>query len=359
MNAKTVILAGSGHSHLEVLKSFSENEIAKHRFLLVSPHRHTYYSALVPRFIAGLVGVEALTIDSARFAERKGVRFVKAKLESIDRDQKSILLSNGDRERFDILSINIGGTPDVIPTRSSERTFYLRPFDQFLSRWPEFERVCESNQKLSIVVVGGGAAAVEVATALKLRLTRSHPNKNEVHIISRSSKLCASYTSKVSTSILESLTKLGVRVHFNEPVTKVGDQHLELQTGQTLQFDSVFIVTPTEPSNILPDPVNASLESQPDIFATGDCTSMTDYPDLPRSGVVAVRQGQLLSESLRARIIGQKPKLYAPQNKMLNILISGDGQARLVFANLSFEGRLALRFKNWIDNRYMKSFEEK
>ena len=82
---KTIILAGSGHAHLEVIKAFSKNETTAHRFLLISPHRHTYYSGLIPRLIAGEIDAKNLTINSADFAEAKGfgkkaIRFPKLRV---------------------------------------------------------------------------------------------------------------------------------------------------------------------------------------------------------------------------------------------------------------------------------------
>ena len=66
---KTVVLIGSGHAHLEVLKALTTEVVAKHRFILISPSRQTYYSGLIPRLIIGEFQERNLKINSADFAE--------------------------------------------------------------------------------------------------------------------------------------------------------------------------------------------------------------------------------------------------------------------------------------------------
>jgi NADH dehydrogenase FAD-containing subunit len=104
--------------------------------------------------------------------------------------------------------------------------------------------------------------------------------------------------------------------------------------------------------------VDSKLRLSPCIFAAGDGTEMADHPNLPRSGVIAVHQGRHLVHNIRNALNGLEPSDFKIKNKLLNILITGENSARLVWGNFSFEGKLPLRLKNWIDQRYMSSFEK-
>lgn len=355
---KTVVLIGSGHAHLEVLKALTSEEIAKHRFILISPSRHTYYSGLIPRLITGEIEERNLTINSADFAESKGVKFVQDEVQSVDQKNKAVTLKSGDKISFDLLSINVGGTPTLIPSNAPFNTVYLRPFDEFMPKWREIQRICSACVKPRFVIVGGGAAAVEVAAALRIRLNKNQAKNSEVHLVSKGTRLCENYTVKISEQIKQSLLRSGIKVHLNEPVSQIHQKTIKLRQGGDLEFDSIFIVTPTQPSEIFSEKVDSKLRLSSSIFAAGDGTEMADYPNLPRSGVIAVHQGRHLVHSLRNVLNDLEPSDFKVRNRQLNILITGENSARLVWGNFSFEGKWPLRFKNWIDQRYMSSFEK-
>ncbi len=226
-----------------------------------------------------------------------------------------------------------------------------------MPKWREIQRICSACVKPRFVVVGGGAAAVEVATALRIRLNKNQAKNSEVHLVSKGTRLCESYTVKISEQIKQSLLKSGIKIHLNEPVSQIHQKTIKLLQGGDLEFDSIFIVTPTQPSEILSGRVDTKLRLSPCIFAAGDGTEMADYPNLPRSGVVAVHQGRHLVHSLRNVLNDLEPSDFKIKNRQLNILITGENSARLVWGNFSFEGRWPLRLKNWIDQRYMSSFE--
>ncbi len=324
--------------------------------MLISPHRKTYYSGLIPRFIIGEIDALKLTINSAELAEAKGFQFIQDSIQSVNQEKNTVTLESGVTEHFDLLSMNVGGTPKIIPTESPLNTIYLRPFDDFLSHWRRVQRICSACVGPRFAVVGGGAAAVEVATALRIRLNRNQASKSEVHLVSKGPRLCKSYSAKISDSIKQSLLVFNVQVHLNEPVKAIFSNHIRLRCGEKLKFDSIFIVTSTEPSEITSGKIDSTLRISPNIFAVGDGTSMAGQPSLPRSGVTAVHQGRHLIQSIRNILSGQSPKNFTIQPRQLNILISGENSARLVWGEFSFEGKFPLRLKNWIDERYMKQF---
>jgi NADH dehydrogenase FAD-containing subunit len=353
---KTVILAGSGHAHLEVIKALTREEIAAHRFLLVSPFRDTYYSGLVPSFMMGDIEVARLTIRSADFSRAKGIEFLQDSVVDFSETENVVSFASGVSEKFDLLSLNVGGSPLTIPSESPSETIYLRPFDSFLPRWNELQRVWSSSVHSRFVVVGGGAAAVEVATALAVRLLRTQDSAGEVHLVAKGPKLCESYSDATSEAILRSLLSLKVHVHLNNDVQAIGHGRIELQNGKELDFEAIFLAIPTKPSSLTSRKIDSTLRISLRVFAVGDGTTMQDEPSLPRSGVIAVREGQHLVKNLRSLLRGEPPSDFIVPSNQLNILISGERSARAVWGAFSVEGRLPFRIKRWIDQRYVNSF---
>lgn len=355
---KTIVLIGSGHAHLEVIKALSKDETSKHRYLLVSPSRETIYSGLIPRLITGEIEDKHLTINSADFAEFKGFEFLQDEIQDVDQVNQIAILKSGKRIHFDILSINVGGTPIKIPSASPFHTIYLRPFDEFISKWREVQRICSACVNPRFVVVGGGAAAVEVASALRIRLNKNQARHGVVHLVSKGEGLCENYSKTTSDRIKKSLLKNGIKISLRENVDQIDQKKLKLTFGGELVFDSIFIVTPTLPKTIIPSPVDSKLRISTNIFVVGDGAKIAEYPQLPRSGVIAVHQGRHLVRSIRGILAGQEPLDFKVNKRQLNILITGENSARLVWGDFSFEGKWPLRLKNWIDKRYMSGFEQ-
>ncbi len=94
-----------------------------------------------------------------------------------------------------------------------------------------------------------------------------------------------------------------------------------------------------------------------DIFATGDCATLIDYPQTPKAGVYAVRQGPYIAHNLRAALTGQPLKSYVPQRDFLLLMNLGKGYAVGTKWGLQFGGKWVRRWKNHLDVRFMQTFQ--
>jgi NADH dehydrogenase FAD-containing subunit len=130
-------------------------------------------------------------------------------------------------------------------------------------------------------------------------------------------------------------------------------------------FDVVLVATGAAPSPVPARGRNrrrgfllldASLRSisHPNHFAAGDCATLSEAPQLPKSGVHSVRQGALLALNLRKLVGGETLESYRPQKKMLLLIGTGARSAIAARGNWSAEGRWAWWWKDWIDRRWVK-----
>ena len=117
--------------------------------------------------------------------------------------------------------------------------------------------------------------------------------------------------------------------------------------------------------------VNDYLQTTTDtnIFAAGDIANMANHK-LEKAGVFAVRQGMPLAENLRRSVQGVALKPYRPQKRWLALISTGDQQAvasrgvlwglltALGVGGLNITGAWLWRWKDWIDQRFMRRFSE-
>tara|TARA_R110001592_G_scaffold10098_4_gene52608 strand:- start:629 stop:2875 length:2247 start_codon:yes stop_codon:yes gene_type:complete len=379
-----LVLIGGGHSHAITLKILAMRDLSGVRITLISNTCLTPYSGMLPGFIAGHYAYEDVHIDLARLCRALGVRFIEDAVVGLDLDNKTIKCANHPDFRYDVLSIDIGSSPDIssIPG-AKDYTQGVKPVDSFLSYWDSLQlRILNSesnDQKLDVALVGAGASGVEVALAmqhaLKEKLNAAKKTADiQFHIISGSKDILSSHNQKVGDRYRKVLGKRNVTVHKSFRVSRVEEGCLfdESDAGITrhLKVDEIIWAisasAPTWPkaaglkcSDKGFIQVNECLQSlsHPNVFAAGDIADVLDHPR-PKAGVFAVRQGKPLAENLVRALQGKILKGFKPQTRFLSLVSTGDKYAVASRGNWALAGKWIWRWKDAIDQKFMRSLNE-
>ena len=375
---RDIVLIGGGHSHVGVLKSFGMNPIPGVRLTLICTDMHTPYSGMLPGYVAGHYDYDEVHIDLSRLAAFAGARLYRDEVIGIDRVNQKVICKSRPAVPYDQLSINIGSTPQLqgVPG-ATEHAVAVKPIRNFNERWLQLlERVKTHAGKTTIAVVGAGAGGVELLLAMQFRLRNEltqlgrNPDELTFHLLTSSDTILPTHNAGVQRRFDTVLAQRGVQVQRNAEVMQVKAGALMTSSGQELPADEIMWVTRAGGAAWLKNTglqldaegfieVKDTLQTinDPLIYAAGDIASMVNFK-LEKAGVFAVRQGKPLTENLRRAVGGTALQAYRPQTSWLALISTGDKYAVASRGWLGFAGAWVWRWKDWIDQRFMRKFSE-
>jgi NADH dehydrogenase FAD-containing subunit len=362
---KKLILAGTGHAHLITMMHIGKLIRAGYSVTVVGPGEYHYYSGMGPGLLSGLYKPVQTRFAVRKMVEKRGGRFVQGCVERIEPDQNRIGLQDGQSLDYDVLSCNLGS--EVVPlAHAADKIIPVKPIENLYT----IGRVIEQRLKkesLRVLVIGGGAAGVEIAGNL-YHLAKPASGSLDITLLSQSDIL-ARYAPKMRNLALVSFARKSIHVYERVSVTGLSDTEAFLPDGSALPFDYAINAAGIRPTRVfrhssLPVgndgglPVNEYLQgvNHPRIFGGGDCISFTPKP-LDRVGVYAVRQGPVLYKNIIAALSCGKLRPFQPQTGYLSALNMGDGSGLLVWRSLILSGRFPFILKNAIDKNFMKRFQ--
>ena len=377
--ARDIVLIGGGHSHVGVLKRFGMQAEPGVRLTVICTDVHTPYSGMLPGYVSGHYSYDQVHIDLARLAVFAGARLYRDEVVGMDRDAKKVLCRYRPPVPYDCLSINIGSTPRLSGVAgANEFATPVKPITRFNQRWLALLAKVQKHTQgsLRIAVVGAGAGGVELLLSMQYRLRNEltsrgrDPELLQFHLLTATDSILPTHNARVRRKFASVLAERGVQVHLNAEVTQVEPGRLICASGLVVEVDEIMWVTQAggapwlQGTGLALDAggfvlVNDQLQTltDPAIFAAGDIAAMQNYP-LEKAGVFAVRMGRPLADNLRLSVQGRPLQAYRPQSSWLALISTGNRYAVASRGALGFWGEWVWRWKDWIDQRFMRNFSE-
>ena len=370
---RDLVLVGGGHAHIEVLRRLGRRPAPSARIALISRDRYTLYSGMLPGLIAGHYRFAEAHVDLEVVAAFAGARLMLDEVVALDPVQRCVRCAGGRTVSYDLLSIDIGSTPGLAVPGAAAHTVPVKPISNVLDRWNALsERVAGAAATVRVGVVGGGAGGVELMLAAQHRLgiarqaTGGPDRRVECHLFCPA--ILPAYRERTRRIVEAILRRKGIVAHTGVRVERVSAAGLHTSDGEVHAMDEVLWVTAAAAAPwvgaaglavdgggfVRVGDTLASV-SHAGVFAAGDIASVDGHA-LPRSGVVAVRQGPVLAHNLHAALEGTAPRRYRPQRRYLSLISTGDRYAVGERGRLVIRGRWVWRLKDWIDRRFVRRY---
>jgi selenide,water dikinase len=357
-----VLLAGGGHSHVEVLRGFATAPLTGASVTVVDPRPRVLYSAMVPGIVAGHYLAAEATIDVRDLARRAGAHYVQDAVSALDLEGREATLASGVTLPFDLIALDVGSVPSLAAPESAH-VVATRPFAPLLDAWHRWQAEAARGELASVAVIGGGAAAIELLLAMQFA-TRDVAPSLRYRIVS--DRLVMSPV--LERRLLPLLHRRGVDLLVGERAREVREGTIELGNGASAAADRIVVATSASAPGWLAAAglacddrgfvaVDATLRSlsHPFVLASGDCAALTHAPR-PKAGVFAVRAAPVLARNLRALVGGRSLRRYVPQSRWLLLMTIGERRAIATRGSLALCGAWAWRWKDRIDRGFIRRF---
>ena len=361
---KQLVLLGGGHAHVQVLRKLCMNFYEGLHVILINNSLESAYSGMTPAYIQDYYKINEIMIDLQRLCFNAGVTFINDEVIQLKTEEKKVILKNRPSIHYDLLSINTGciSKKNNIKIHENSKNIFIKPINNLIKNLNALDEIIKNTNNTKINIIGGGVAAFEISFALRQRFH----NKISISIISKNILL----EKNLNTKTINELKKISENMNISlkeSDVIEIKKNELLLSNGEIFPSDLNLISTGAQ----IPEWIqNSSLEkndgfigiktnlqsiNDENIFAAGDVASIQDHRR-PKSGVMAVRQGQILKENIFLKIQGKKLKKFRPQKNWLYIIGTYPNKALLNYMYLSFHSKWCWTLKKWIDKSFIKRF---
>jgi NADH dehydrogenase len=181
----------------------------------------------------------------------------------------------------------------------------------------------------NVVVIGGGFAGVETASALALRFREAGNTQVTVHLVSSSTQLLDGLRpdfARIADHATAVLYGQGVQVHQGLRVARIAEDRVEFSDGGSLSSDLTVATAglafdnlpgtdglpKTEAGQLVSDP-NLRVTGQRGIWAAGDIAAVrhpsTGEP-CPANALWAMKQGDCVGQNIARAIRGKEPRRF-------------------------------------------------
>jgi pyridine nucleotide-disulfide oxidoreductase family protein len=366
---------GAGHAHLEVLRRLILQPLRDVALTVVSVGSLHHYSGMVPGFLQGTYREDEIAVRVPDLVARAGGQFLAGRAVALKPESQVVHVQTSPEETvevpWDLVSFAVGSnTAGVDAPEIAGEAQRIKPLERVAALQAQLRELAGSGGIVPAVVVGGGAAGVEIALAIATALEKEGA-AHRITLVEGGEKILTGYRSRFRKRAREILHQRGIVALAGVRITAVHPDSAETDHGTRIPSRLTIWLTgavswplfrdsglPLDDRGFLLTGDSLGSVDDPRIFAAGDCGTLASHPDTPKAGVYAVRQGPVLWRSLKAAVEGGEPPRYTPQTGFLSILNTGDGRALLDYFGIVSHSRWAWRLKDRIDRRFMRRYQE-
>ncbi len=339
------VVVGGGFGGLTTIKSLAKAHVD---ITLIDRHTYNTFQPLLYQVAtAGLNPGDVTFFLRATRMRQQNVSFHQGEVTGVHADQQLITFHDGGTMEYDYLVIATGAITNFFGTKGAEENsmaIYTRKQaltlrDEIFTNL-EHAAAANTDQDLSIVVVGAGPTGVEMAGALaELRndamasiYPELDPRRTHIVLVEMADKVLAPFAPSLREFAAKALRERGVELRLNTSVQEVRTDGVVLGDGEFLTAGVVVWATGVAIPKVvgtwgLPQGRGGRIQVESDlrvtgfknIFAVGDVALAPD--PLPQLAQPAMQGGKHVGKQIAAMVTGRptRPFHYRDKGTMATI----------------------------------------
>ena len=384
-----VVVIGGGFGGLKFLQRARSSKI---QFTLIDKQNHHLFQPLLYQVATAVLSPANIAFPIRRmFKNFKNVKVILDEATDINREDKTVTISSGEKIKYDQLVVSTGSRHSYFGNDGwSEYSNGLKGINDALQIRERLLRAFEKaenekniemrNKYLNFVVVGGGPTGVEMAGSIaeiayknmKEEFRNFKSSDANVYLIEATEKILPMYSDRLSGKAEKYLIDFGVQVRTNEKVIKI-ENDLVVTDKESIETDNVIWAAGNEASPIIKklntktdsegraivDP-DCSIKEDGNVFVIGDAANYKNKNNstLPGIAPVAIQQGKYLAKIIKNKTLKQdrKPFKYYDKGMMATV---GRYKAIGKIGNIEVSGFIAWLFWSAIHILYLIGYRSK
>ena len=261
-----VVVIGGGFGGLKFLQRARSSKI---QFTLIDKQNHHLFQPLLYQVATAVLSPANIAFPIRRmFKNFKNVKVILDEATDINREDKTVTISSGEKIKYDQLVVRTGSRHSYFGNDDwSEYSNGLKGINDALQIRERLLRAFEKaenekniekrNKYLNFVVVGGGPTGVEMAGSIaeiayknmKEEFRNFKSSDANVYLIEATEKILPMYSDRLSGKAEKYLIDFGVQVRTNEKVIKI-ENDLVVTDKESIETDNVIWAAGNEASPI-------------------------------------------------------------------------------------------------------------
>ncbi|MDQ0257651.1 NADH dehydrogenase [Evansella vedderi] len=384
MNRKPkIVILGAGYggimtaSRLQKSGAYQDAEIT-----LVNKHNYHYQTTWLHEPAAGTLHHDRTRMRIDSVIDTNKIHFVKESVVEIKKDEKKVILSNGELE-YDYLVVGLGSEPETFGIPGvEEHAFSIRSVNsvRLIREHIEYMFASYNNSEekhddaLTFIVAGAGFTGIEFVGELSERVPELCEEydipreKVKIYSVEAAPTALPGFDEELVTYAMNLLESRGVEFLISTPIQEVKADGVILNDGSEIKSRTIVWTTGVRGNSILDKSGFETMRGRikvekdlrapghDDIFVIGDCALIINEEinrPYPPTAQIAIQQAYTCANNLKALLAGkEKLEEFKPAIKGTVASLGGKEAIGLVGDKKLF-GASASAMKKVIDNKYL------